>query len=68
MKSFTVDEIVNRGYDLYLCDYSSSDEEILLPTETIRDFQERRIALNSKINLRLEKISTLLQNKRGDEV
>lgn len=67
-KAFTVDEIVNRGYDLDLCGYSSSDEEILSPVETIRDFQERRAALNSKIDSRLEKISALLQNVRGDEV
>ena len=67
-KSFTVDEIINRGYDLDLCGYPSTDEEILSPTETIRDFQERRAALNSKIDSRLEKLSALLQNKRGDEV
>ena len=60
-KSFTVAEIVNRGYDLDLCGYSSTDEEILSPTETIRDFQERRAALNSKIDSRLKKLSALLQ-------
>ena len=67
-KSFTVAEIVNRGYDLDLCGYPSTDEEIFSPTETIRDFQERRAALNSKINSRLEKLSALLQNIGGDEV
>ena len=67
-KSFTFEEIVNRGYDLDLCGYPSSDEEILSPTETIKDFQERRAALNSKIDSRLEKLSALLQNIGGDEV
>ena len=67
-KSFTVEKIVNRGYDLDLCDYPSTDEEILSPIETIRDFQERRATLNSKIDSRLEKLSALLQNIRGDEV
>ena len=67
-KSFTVEEIVNRGYDLDLCGYPSTDEEILSPTETIRDFQERRATLNSKIDSRLEKLSALLQNIGGDEV
>ena len=67
-KSFTVDEIVNRGYDLDLCGYPSTEEEILSPTETIRDFQEHRAALNSRINARLEKISALLQNIGDDAV
>lgn len=67
-KSFTVDEIFKRGYDLDLCGYPSTDEEILSPIETIRDFQERRAALNSKIDSRLEKLSALLQNIGGDEV
>ena len=67
-KSFTVDEIINRGYDLDLCGYPSTEEEILSPAETIRDFQEHRAALNSRINARLEKISSLLQNIGGDAV
>lgn len=67
-KAFAVDEIVNRGYDLDLCGYPSTEEEILSPAETIRDFQEHRAALNSRINARLEKISTLLQNIGGDAV
>ena len=65
-KSFTVDEIVNRGYDLDLCGYPSSDEEILSPEETIKNFQEHRAAFNTKINLCLEKISALLQNTGGN--
>ena len=67
-KSFTVAEIVNRGYDLDLCGYPSTDEEILSPIDTIKDFQERRAALNSKIDSQLEKLSALLQNIRGDEI
>lgn len=65
-KAFTVDDIVNRGYDLDLCGYPATDEEILSPAETIRDFRERRAALNSKIDLGLEKISALLQNIGGE--
>ena len=61
-KSFTVEEIVNRGYDLDLCGYPSTDEEFLSPVETIREFQDRRAFLNTRINARLEKISALLQN------
>lgn len=59
-KSFTVDEIIARGYDLDLCGYPSTDEEILSPAETIKEFRERRAALDFKINSRLEKISALL--------
>lgn len=64
-KAFTVEEIVNHGYDLDLCGYPSTEEEILSPAETIRDFQERRAVLNARINTRLEKISALLQNMGG---
>ncbi len=60
-KAFTVAEIVNREYDLDLCGYPSTDEEILSPAETIKNFQEHRAALNHKINSRLEKISALLE-------
>ena len=59
-KSFTVDEIVARGYDLDLCGYPSTDEEILSPADTIKEFRERRTALDFKIDSRLEKISALL--------
>ena len=65
-KSFTIDEIVARGYDLDLCEYPYDDEEILSPAETIKIFRERRDALDSKINVRLEKISALLQNIGGE--
>ncbi len=64
-KSFTVQELINRNYDFDLCGYSSADEKILSIDETIKaitDFQNRRALLNSKIDSRLEKISSLLKH------
>lgn len=52
--------------DLDLCGYPSTEEEILSPADTIKDFLERRTALNAKIDSRLEKISALLQNIGGE--
>ncbi|MBQ3442611.1 MAG: N-6 DNA methylase [Selenomonadaceae bacterium] len=70
-KSFTVDEIINRGYDLDLCGYPSANEEVLSFPEMLKEIkttQEHYVALTSRINARLEKISVLLQNIGGDVV
>ena len=61
-KFFSVEELISRNYDLDLCGFPSTEEKILSPQDTIQDFHQRRDALNAKIDLQLEKISTLLQN------
>jgi len=61
-KFFSVEELISRNYDLDLCGFPSTEEKILSPQDTIQDFHQRRDALNSKIDLQLEKISNLLQN------
>ena len=68
-KSFPVDEIINRGYDLDLCGYPSANEEVLSFPEMLKEIkntQERYVTLTSGINARLEKISALLQNIGGE--
>jgi type I restriction enzyme M protein len=63
-KDYTVQELTERGYDLDLCGYPTVEEEVLSPEETIRLFQEKRDALNAKIDRRLAEIEALLGVKR----
>lgn len=63
-KSFTVQELVNRGYDLDVCGYPTAEDEVLSPEETIRLFHEKRNALNAKIDLRLAEIEAFLEVKK----
>ena len=62
-KAYSVEEIVDGGYNLDLCGYPTVEEEILSPEETIRDFHERRNALNARIDKKLAQIEALLEGK-----
>lgn len=59
-KSYTVEELVERNYDLDLCGYPTLEEEVLSPEETIRVFHEKRDTLNAKIDQRLAEIEKIL--------
>ena len=59
-KSHSVQELVNRSYDLDLCGYPTAEEEVLSPEETIQLFHEKRDALNAQIDKRLAEIEALL--------
>ncbi|NLW91991.1 MAG: SAM-dependent DNA methyltransferase [Syntrophomonadaceae bacterium] len=59
-KDYTVQELAARGYDLDLCGYPTAEEEVLSPEETIKNFHEKRDALNAKIDQRLAEIEALL--------
>ena len=63
-KSFSVQEIANRAYDLDVCGYPTAEEEVLSPEETIRVFHEKRDTLNAKIDKRLAQIEELLGLKK----
>lgn len=63
-KSFNVQELVNRGYDLDLCGYPTAEEEVLSPEETIINFHEKRDSLNARIDKRLAEIEALLGVER----
>ena len=60
-KSYTLQEIVNRGYDIDLCGYPTEEEEVLSPEETIKLFHEKRDSLNAKIDKQLTEIERLLE-------
>ena len=59
-KSYSIQELVSRGYDLDLCGYPTAEEEVFSPEETIQLFHEKRDALNAKIDKRLARIEALL--------
>ena len=57
---FTADEIRARNFDLDLCGYPTYEEEVLSPEETIRQFKEKRDALNVRIDRKIKQIEDLL--------
>lgn len=59
-KKFSAAEIRARNFDLDLCGYPTYEEEVLSPEETIREFKEKRDALNAKIDRKLMQIEELL--------
>ena len=59
-KSYSVQELANRNYDLDLCGYPTEEEEVLSPEETIQLFHEKRDALNARLIKDWLKSKTLL--------
>jgi type I restriction enzyme M protein len=59
-KKFAAAEIRAGNFDLDLCGYPTYEEEVLSPEETIRQFKEKRDALNTKIDRRIKQIEDLL--------
>lgn len=59
-KEYTVQDVVEKGYDMDLCGYPTIEEEILSPSETIKIFHEKRDSLNGKIDRKLKEIQDAL--------
>lgn len=60
-KKFTVQQLTEElGYNLDQCGYPHEEEEILDPMDTIREYQERRTALNAEIDKVLAELEALL--------
>jgi len=59
-KEYSIDEIIDRGYDMDLCGFSTIEEEVLSPKDTIQIFHEKRDSLNAKIDRKLQEIEKLL--------
>ncbi len=57
---FTPQELAEQNYNLDQCGYPHEEEEILAPLDLIRHYEEKRSALNGKIDQVLEQITTLL--------
>ncbi|TRZ53035.1 MAG: SAM-dependent DNA methyltransferase [Dehalococcoidia bacterium] len=60
-KSYSVEELIERNYDLDLCGYPTAEEEILSPEETIQLFHEKRDSTNAQIDKKLAEIEALLE-------
>lgn len=59
-RCYSAEEIAESGYNLDLCKYPKEEEEILSPDELLRDYHERRTALDAKIDATLMSIQSLL--------
>lgn len=57
---FTPQELAEQNYNLDQCGYPHEEEEILAPLDLIRHYEEKRSALNGKIDQVLEQITALL--------
>ncbi|MCR5025624.1 MAG: type I restriction-modification system subunit M [Lachnospiraceae bacterium] len=60
-KKYMADFLLNdQGCNLDLCGYPHEEEEILDPLDTIRNYQEKRAALNAEIDKVLTELEALL--------
>ena len=59
-KNYSIDEIEANGYNLDLCGYPTEEKEILSPEETIKQFIEKRNALDKAMDEKLAEIMKLL--------
>jgi type I restriction enzyme M protein len=59
-KCYTVQELVDRNYNLDLCGFPHEEEEILPPRELIQQYQEKRASLNADIDRILAEIKAIL--------
>ena len=59
-KKYTIDEIMERNYNIDLCGFPHEEEVILEPMDLIQEYQEKRASLNAEIDHVLEQITTML--------
>ncbi len=59
-KKYTIEEIVDKTFNIDLCGYPHEEEEILPPKELIQQYQEQRASLNADIDRILAQITEIL--------
>ena len=59
-KKYTLQDIVDRNYNIDLCGFPHEEEEILAPKELIQQYQEKRSSLNADIDRVIEQITNIL--------
>lgn len=62
-KRYTIDEILERSYNIDLCGFPHEEEVILEPMDLIQEYQEKRASLNAEIDHVLEQITSMLGGK-----
>ena len=65
-KFYSVDEL-SADHNFDLCGYPHEEEEILPPDELIRDYRQRRAALDAEIDRKLAQICSILGIEDIDE-
>ena len=58
-KKYSLEEIVERNYNLDLCGIPHKEEIILDPNDLILEYQEKRASLNDEIDNLLDKITSM---------
>ena len=61
-RKYTLEEIIERNYDIDLCKFPHEEEEILPPKELIQQYHDKRSNLNADIDRMLEQMSNILYN------
>lgn len=59
-KRYSIDEIMERSYNIDLCGFPHEEEVILDPMDLIQEYQEKRATLNAEIDHVLEQITSML--------
>ena len=59
-KKYSIDEIVEKGYNIDLCGFPHEEEVILEPMALIQEYQEQRASLNAEIDHVLDQITSML--------
>ena len=59
-RKYSLQEIIDKNFNIDLCGYPQIEEEVLDPKNTIINYHEKRTILNDKIDNILVEISTLL--------
>ena len=62
-KCFTAAQLEGENYNLDQCGYPHEEEKILEPLDLIRQYQEKRVSLNAKIDMVLDRITALLEER-----
>jgi len=59
-KRYSIEEIMERSYNIDLCGFPHEEEVILDPMDVIQEYQEKRATLNAEIDHVLEQITSML--------
>ncbi|MFB5311087.1 class I SAM-dependent DNA methyltransferase [Enterococcus casseliflavus] len=59
-KKYSIDEIVEKSYNIDLCGFPHEEEVILEPMDLIQEYQEKRASLNAEIDHVLDQITSML--------
>jgi type I restriction enzyme M protein len=59
-KKFSINEIVERSYNIDLCGFPHEEEVILEPMDLIQEYQEKRSSLNAEIDHVLDQVTSML--------